>query len=96
MVPNAPERDRREASRPGKSEQARSKMPAQAAGKAPSVPRAEGSQRLKYGGRAAKARRRKAPESTRKDALGLSAGKSGEWLPNLDGEFEVIEDDELK
>ncbi len=57
---------------------------------------AEGSLRLKYGGRAAKARRRKAPESTRKDAFGLSAGESGEWLPNLDGEFELVEDDELK
>lgn len=55
---------------------------------------AEGSLRLKYGGRAPKARRRRATEAPRTDALGLSIGESGEWLPNFDGAFELIEDDD--
>ncbi len=127
MVPKAPTRDRQEASRPTKSEQARSMARARAvarqaasvrpkAGKrnrptltadpadrsaaeptAPQAPGlAEGPRHLRYGGRAPKARRRRATEGLPKEALGLSVAESGEWLPNLDGQFELIEDDELK
>ncbi len=57
---------------------------------------AEGPQHLKYGGRAPKARRRRATEVPRKAALGLPIAKSSQSLPNFDGQFELIEDDELK
>ena len=66
----------------------------------PTVPQApglaEGPRHLKYGGRGPKARRRRATEGPRKDALGLSVAESSQSLPNFDGQFELIEDDELK
>ncbi len=93
MEPNAPARDRREASRPTKSEQARFKPRGQAtAREARTGPRAkelgESPRHLRYGGRA--------PEEPRKDDMGLSVGTSGEWLPNFDGQFELIEEDEFE
>ncbi len=75
--------------------------PADQSAAEPTVPQASGlaevPRHLRYGGRAPKARRRRAMEGPRKDAAsGLSVAESIQSIPNFDGQFELIEDDELK
>ncbi len=75
--------------------------PADQSAAEPTVPQASGlaevPRHLRYGGRAPKARRRRATEGPRKDAAsGLSVAESSQSIPNFDGQFELIEDDELK